>query len=122
MKVRSGFVSNSSSSNYIVEVPKDFVVNEEMLSKSDSIMDELWMEEILDEEGEINKKAVDLINNKFNQLKNGKNIRFEYDGPNLFQVLIEILEKNDFVIMTTPGYSGSGEDVIMPLKDRRKKK
>lgn len=52
MKVRKGFVSNSSSSSYVVLLPSDLKVSEELQPLLDRLITtrELWLEEV--EEGE----------------------------------------------------------------------
>jgi len=121
MKIRNGFVSNSSSSSYIVSVPKGFVVTKNMISEE--AMDELWENEILDDEGKINKKALKLINAAFNTLKSGKIVYSnDFGGCDVFWTVQCVLEDQNMIVMSVPGAGGDGEDAIMPFKDERKTK
>ncbi|MHA2280244.1 MAG: hypothetical protein ACXAC5_05235 [Promethearchaeota archaeon] len=123
MKVRSGFVSNSSSSSYLVKVPKNFSVDKKKLSNlSQWPMDNLWESEILDKEGEINQKAVDAVNNELDKLKNGHDVYNGYGGTDIFDVIVEVLDENDCIMMTLDGAGGDGEDLIIAFKDKRKNK
>ena len=102
MKVRSGFVSNSSSSSYIVEIPKDFKIEIER-----------WGDIDLDEMVEESNKALDIFHaNKY--------IHRGYDiERRAFWGLVEILRDNKFVVMSVDGSGGDGEDNIMAFQDER---
>lgn len=130
MKIRNGFVSNSSSSSYIVSVPKGFTVTADEL-KSPTILEDLGESNLLDDDENWNEdnitvpqKAVDKVNELFAQLASGKGIyRGDWQNPsNIFWGLVELLEEHDFVVMTTDGAGGDGEDTILPFKDLRKSK
>ncbi|KKM97487.1 hypothetical protein LCGC14_1167380 [marine sediment metagenome] len=117
MKIRNGFVSNSSSSSYIVSVPKDFIVTKDMVTKQ--AMVDLWENEILsDEDDGVNQKALDLINSEIDSLKDGQ----EVHGCDVFWAVQDILEENNMIVMTVDGAGGDGEDSIIPFKDERKNK
>jgi hypothetical protein len=128
MKVRVGFVSNSSSSSYIVEVPKGFAVTGKDLT-SPSMLEELGESELIDEDFDettdpMPQKAIDRVNELLGQLASGHTLyRGSWNNPiEVFWGLVELLEKNNLVVMTTDGPGGDGEDVIEPFKDQRKKK
>jgi len=120
MKLRNGFVSNSSSSSFIVQIPKNFVVTKEMVTGQ--AMVELWENEILDDEDTVNQKALDFLNTQIDLLKNGHELYAGYRGCDAFWAVQEILEAQDMIVMTMPGPGGDGEDVIVPFKDQRKKR
>lgn len=119
MKIRNGFVSNSSSSSFVVSIPKDFVVTKDMVTEQAMIG--LWENEILDDEDEVNQKALDLINGEFTQLKAGQSVYAGY-GYNVFWAVQDIIETQDMIVMTMPGPGGDGDDQIVPFKDQRKNK
>ena len=120
MKVRNGFVSNSSSSSFVVSVPKDFVVTKDMITEQAMI--ELWENEVLDDEEEVNQKALDLLNQEFTNLKAGQSVYAGYLGCDIFWSVQCVLDDQNMIVMTMPGPGGDGEDQIVPFKDQRKKR
>ena len=123
MKIRNGFVSNSSSSSYIVEVPKGFVITLEDIKDSSEASEEFCdVNECFDENNQLNQKAVDIINSELLSLSNGQ--VYYRDGWNNkcgFFTLREILKDHNMVIMHLDGPGGDGQDVIIPFEDERKK-
>lgn len=126
MKVRTGFVSNSSSSSYIVEVPKGFKVTGKDLTNP-TMLEELGESELIDcgfdeKTDTMPQKAIDTVNKLLEQLATGQGIyKGDWINPvEIFWGLVEILEKNNFVVMSVPAPGGDGEDEIMPFKDERK--
>ena len=104
--------------SYTVNVPKDFTVNKEMLSDlSDWALEGLG--EALDE---TDKESLDLINSELDKLKNGNELYAGWGGTQIFELIAELLEKNNLVVMVVDGAGGDGEDTIVPFKDKRKKK
>ncbi len=125
MKFRNGFVSNSSSSSYIVSVPKGFTVSKQYLQNLDLVdmYEEFGELGHLGEDDEILQSGVDLINNELASLAEGKTYhRGDWRRINVFWTLREILKDNDMIMMTLDGPGGDGEDIIKPFKDNRKKK
>lgn len=126
MKIRNGFVSNSSSSSYVVEVPKGFTITADELL-SDSMIEELDESGLLGDvecwdNVEIPQEAVDKVNELFAKLASGKGIyRGNWKDPcQVFWVLVELLEKHNLVVMKSPAPGGDGEDTIVPFEDLRK--
>ena len=120
MKIRNGFVSNSSSSSYIVSVPKDFVVTKDMVTEQAMIV--LWEDEVLDNEDEVNQEVLDLINSKIDSLKGGHEVHRSWGESDVFWAVQDILKENNLIIMSVPGAGGDGEDSIIPFEDERKSK
>ena len=99
MRIRNGFVSNSSSSSFVVIIPKNFE-----LPKIDY--------ETLDE---FSVNEEDVIN-AFNRLKNGDMI-FEEDDDGVFNILEDIL--SDFILHE---FSTSGGEGFIEMADIQKVK
>ena len=129
MKVRNGFVSNSSSSSFIVEVPKDLSATEDNLRNStafDRLRDD--PDAFIDEDTEdINLvKFVDKMNEHLQLLRNGNTLYAGYDhrdpeSQSLFWPMYEFLSSENCVVMSVDGAGGDGDDTIIPFKDERKK-
>lgn len=132
MKTRSGFVSNSSSSSFVVEVPRDFKVTHDMLLKLDSYEQEELIEMSYPEEADeddidwdnlqFSQKAIDAINADIDSLKHGGSCYRGYGGTNLFWAVKGIMSQQNFIVMTLDGPGGDGEDIITAFHDERKKK
>jgi len=121
MKSRQGFVSNSSSSSYIVQVPKGFQVRAEDLEKYK--LEDIYESEVIAEDDL--EAAAEWLNKYLTMLAEGKEYyRGEYyrSQPDLFNDLMEILEQEGMVVMGVDGTGGSGEDSIIPFKDQRLEK
>ena len=122
MKVRSGFVSNSSSSSFLVSVPKGFKVTMNDIVKCDNVDEMYENDDFYDEDNDCLKpEAVDAVNDVLKSIANG-NSYSNWDGSAPVFLIHDILDKNDMIIMDLPGAGGDGEDTIVPFKDKRKKK
>ena len=97
MKTRNGFVSNSSSSSFIVAIPSKFELTDEMLSKY--IIDDLF-------QGESSA-----ITKEFSYLKKFGCIN--QFSNNSYQVILKICQDNKFVIRKI--VKDSGVEEIMNL-------
>jgi len=120
MKIRSGFVSNSSSSSFVVSVPKDFVVTKDMISEQGMV--ELWENELIDEEDIVSQRALDYLQSQVDILKSGSTLYAGYRGCDAFWAVQNLLEEQDMIVMTLDGPGGDGEDIITPFKDQRKRR
>ncbi len=90
MKIRTGFVSNSSSSSYVVLLPQGFeaTVDEELKPLVNSLITdgELWMEQVAEDYD---------------------------DGYDLYDALVEKVEQ--YVIATMDGASEDGKIVLADI-------
>ena len=102
MKIRNGFVSNSSSSSYVILLPKDFDVNS--FSVSDEKIQKLnkWRED--EDKWDQNRIREEITNF----------ILYKYANPNdsgNYDVLAEVLE--EYVIATIETGPDSGEAILI---------
>ncbi|MHA2280245.1 MAG: hypothetical protein ACXAC5_05240 [Promethearchaeota archaeon] len=114
MKVRSGFVSNSSSSSYIVEIPVGFKIEKDKISEKAKSEIERWCDvSDLDKIVKVSNEALDIFHTN-------KYIHRGYDiDRRIFWGLVEILRDNKFVVMSVDGSGGDGEDNIIAFEDER---
>lgn len=99
MKIRNGFVSNSSSSSYIVCVPKSFEIDEKELSE--------WAEDMMyDYKRKLRTitNAKKCIKDNLDKLK--KSGELWSDKNPAFYVIQNILIKSDFIIEQCSGAAG----------------
>lgn len=101
MKIRNGFVSNSSSSSFIVLLPDNFSKEDLDFSKANVDDDEITKEDVY---------------KTFEELKNDKVI-YEYDRYEEMRVLSQMLE--DFIVVEI---SGGSDDGLMELINNKKVK
>lgn len=99
MKTRNGFVSNSSSTSFVIWLPKGF--NASWVNFNEQVM----------EDCDVTKEQVV---NALNKLYEGNTI-CEYDGVGVFHACSEILK--DFVLTTNPTQSDDGE--IIPISTEK---
>jgi len=131
MKIRNGFVSNSSSSSYIVSVPKGFTVTADEL-QTPTMLEDIGESGFFGDDCEyldhnnivIPQEAVDKVNELFAQLASGTGLYHgDWQNPcNIFWGLVELLEKHNLIVMVTDGAGGDGEDTIKPFEDLRRSK
>ena len=118
MKIRLGLVSNSSSSCYIVNINKDFIITIEDL-KNLKYDEEICESEVFcdyDEENDnyiINEiEAIKELNTMVNKLRNKNTLHRQ--NNELLMTLVGILQKSNQIVHITDGY-GDGEDRIEQL-------
>lgn len=126
MKIRNGFVSNSSSSSYIVSVPSGFMVTLDEINNLGNECDDLYENVGLYDEDtyELTQKVADVINEELAKISAGQTY---YNGDynrqyDIFWPLLAILENYNMIVMALDGPGGDGEDEIVPFKDKRIKK
>ena len=120
MKIRNGFVSNSSSSSFVVLLPEDFDVKkhvdanfEESVDVGD-ILEHYDAPEDIDEEAYAKEKTVTILN-KFIKEK----CVYNYDSTVPYYTIMQILE--DYIIVEMEAGSGdSGEGTLLDKEDINK--
>ena len=103
MKIRSGFVSNSSSSSYIVLLPKNF--------DPKKFVDNLSDDELTDGYETYERKVVEDIVKEFYD----DGYAGEEDGHYLLSYFLD-----DFIIASVEGSSGYGSIVMVNDKNRER--
>lgn len=88
MKIRNGFVSNSSSTSFVVCIPKNFVPSEEELDKLDCFCD------VTDE---IKKKFISKVIIGVEEIKDG-GLYYSYDDGLMCDAISELCENKGFVL------------------------
>lgn len=113
MKVKSDFITNSSSTCYMVIIPKDLeMTREDYISRSEDYDPDFSEDfEILKEQYEEAKKAL-------TTLKSGNPV-YRGDVDFEFWALQQWLEDKDLIIQFEPAAGGDGEDIISPIDLRK---
>lgn len=104
MKIRQGFVSNSSSSSYIIALARNYKATKEQIQKfADEIAD--WEDEdySFEQADEQIKTTVEALCST-----EGKNMWFEDSPVQYLGEFIDMLE-DDYILGTIDGSSGSGQ-------------
>ncbi len=112
MKVKSDFVTNSSSTAYIVFIPNNFYASDEILDEAQTMCKEDYDDYILTDE-QLYKDIPDLIEG----LKTGEVLSYyDYDGWG-WVILIQILTNLNFIISDVC-IDGEGFNLIKALKQK----
>jgi hypothetical protein len=98
MKTRQGFVSNSSSTSFIIYLPKDFEVKDEDIGE---IYEQQGMDCDYDECEKSVKKEIKL-------LESG-GILYEEEEPGAFTIINKLAEKYDLTLIRTDGSPEDGK-------------
>ena len=113
MKLKTDFVTNSSSTAYVVLIPKNFHISEDDIEITWGSVDE--EEEITAEL--IKRETIELIND----LKDGDSIwYYGFDGvhPEIYNTVLEVCEKNKF-ILSTKDLNGEGNNMIQGIEEEK---
>jgi len=102
MKIRSGFVSNSSSSSYVVFIPDNFSVDCNKLAEdADSQYDEL---------------DVDVLEDMVMDLKNGSGL-YSQDNYSEYEAIVDVLREKDLIVITIDG--GPDEGSVSTISQKK---
>lgn len=113
MKTKDDFVTNSSSTAYVVLIPENFHINAGDIKISWDCVDE---EEQLPVE-QIHKEVLDLID----VLKIGEDVwcyGYEYTHPEIYDTIIELCRENNF-ILTVKDLNGEGNNMIQGIPEKK---
>ena len=116
MKVRNGFVSNSSSSSYVLVIPNEFDVKKYFEFKNIKELEDL---EVFDFDAvEENVETLDdVIETLSKDIKNGST--FEYDNYGYFQLFSSLFD--DFILSSDDVGSDDGGITYLTQKEIMKK-
>ena len=91
MKIRNGFVSNSSSSSYVVFIPDNFSVDCKKFAE-DYDYDEL---------------DVDVLEDMVTELKNGSGL-YSQDNYSEYEAIVDVLREKDLIVLAIDGGPDDG--------------
>ena len=115
MKIKFDFVTNSSSTAFVVMVPNNFYTNEEEIKELYNSEYDMYdsYEEAKDNE------AFDELHDCIEELKDGRNVwHYGDDGLQLcaYNSLLNICSKHKFII-TSLDMNGEGNNIIQGVKE-----
>jgi len=120
MKIKSDFVTNSSSTCYIVFVPENFVLSDDLFDKTFKNLQTYYNEE--DGFTFIYETVKKDVKDSLNDLKNGHDIIKDSYGDGLdyksYEVLYEILSAANLGL-TKLDISGDGFDIIQGITQKQ---
>lgn len=126
MKIKSDFITNSSSTMYIVYIPDDFYVDEADILQY--IFDyEIDFAEYSEEHdmGDISYEEYMLkeVPSAFEDLRNSDIWHYGFDGcaVPLYHIILDILKKHE-LILESIDCNGEGNNQIVDLRDSKMKK
>ncbi len=112
MKIKIDFITNSSSSAFVVMIPNNFYTNEEEIKKV--------YECGLDEEIEY-KRLFEEIPDCLESLKEGDNLwHYGHDGlhPTIYNAVLELCSNHNF-ILSSLDMNGEGNNIIQGVKEEK---
>lgn len=119
MKIRQGFVSNSSSSSFVVLLPQDWnPTDEEIITAGDDLVYELD----LDDKEHSEKLFLQKVRKNIRQLKSNNHTLWEANSYDVFNCLEQLFinKYRDMVIASVAGGPDDGKIISADRKKLRK--
>lgn len=113
MKIKTDFITNSSSTVYIVFIPSKFFVDNSELQKISN--KKMWYPELMKPE------IFDKIAEYIGILKGGDNIWYYGDDgvdPDIFGMIVDICRNYGFVIATLD-IDGEGNNIVRGIREEK---
>jgi len=110
MKIRYDFITNSSSSAFVVFIPKNYSVSRDKIEETEEYKD--FLDDMEPDQYEIDKAVSGILNN-IKSLQKGEEIRIgPYDYKKL--ILSELLIRDNLVLREI-SVDGEGATTFMPI-------
>lgn len=128
MKIRNSFVSNSSSSSFLIAIPDDFVMTLKMLTSE--IADDAYEaldDSLFDSHGDVidelavNDAIVCSVNKILTKIKSGETIYQDFKDGKFFDSIVGLAKNENMIVVRSESGGGSGEGSIGLFKDLRRK-
>lgn len=114
MKIKCDFVTNSSSTCYVVFVPPDFELNEREVRSSQGYKDWDKWDRDMDNAEENTEYFIDAMNEGLTMLKRGESVWRDELRTGFFG-LTSILEERGLQLISVDMSGGDGSDQIVPI-------